>query len=454
MVNQGSIANIRHQFIQYYQDKGFIRLPRASMLHPSIPMSFVMSAGLVQVEMALSQLPKPQDSQKFVLVQDCFRHFDLDRVGQDHSHLSIFEMPGAFLFGHNTKKDTIHLIWEFTTKILKINQDHLWVSYFAGDEVNGHILPPDQETYQIWYDLGVNPKHLIGLGSSDNYWLQSPHLTRENKLGQKCGENTEIFYDLGITQNCHQNCNPTCSCGRFLEFSNSLFITSQIHEDTGNIVSWEHPFTETVIGAERVAMILQNAKTVFDLEEYRILLDAIRKYQTVEYLPDQTVLVSQRILIDHLRALYMLIANGAPPPGKNGRSRIIKLLIRRVITHMQVLQIPETNTLHFLTIISQTFHVYNVSSYTVINTIMDYFDQESQRFHFTIERGYKKLEEICKFHTEDSLFAAEIVKLEKTFGMPLALIQKQLIKHDLDFNWHEYQKALHNWQSMIALSRV
>ena len=101
--------DIRDRFVNYYQNLGFKLLPRATMLHDTIPMSFVMSAGLVQVESSLAQINQNLVN-RYVLIQKCFRHFDLDRVGQDDIHLSLFEMPGAFIFDENAKEQAIELI--------------------------------------------------------------------------------------------------------------------------------------------------------------------------------------------------------------------------------------------------------------------------------------------------------------------------------------------------------
>jgi alanyl-tRNA synthetase len=135
-------AEIRQRFVEYYQQRDFQLLPRASMLHPSIPMSFVMSAGLVQVETSLAKT-KNRSGNKFVLVQDCFRHFDLDKIGKDNVHLSLFEMPAAFVFGEDTERNAIKYIWELTTNVLGIDPQKLWVSYFEGDEVEGHRVTED-----------------------------------------------------------------------------------------------------------------------------------------------------------------------------------------------------------------------------------------------------------------------------------------------------------------------
>jgi alanyl-tRNA synthetase len=130
---------------------------------------------------------------------------------------------------------------------------------------------------------------------------------------------------------------PGCGCERFVEFSNSLFISHEIDEQNIGLHPIAEPFTETVIGTERVAMILQDVPSVFDIDCYLPIIDTIRCSVRKTDLPESIRIVSEKIVADYTKALYYLIADGAPPPGKNGRERIIKLLIRGVLAHQNIL---------------------------------------------------------------------------------------------------------------------
>ncbi|HEX5838391.1 MAG TPA: alanine--tRNA ligase-related protein, partial [Anaerolineales bacterium] len=180
-----NIAEIRQSFVGYYEGMGYQLLPSASMIDPSIPMSFVMSAGLVQVENSIAKAAK-RDGNQFVLVQSCFRHFDLEKVGTDDIHLSLFEMPGAFVFGPDGKSGTVQRMWTLATQILGIDKDRIWVSYFKGGEVKGQHLEEDKATYQAWMDIGIDRNHIVGLSADNNYWLQRKGI-EELGLSQKCG---------------------------------------------------------------------------------------------------------------------------------------------------------------------------------------------------------------------------------------------------------------------------
>ena len=444
-----SLQEIQSHFVSYYQSQGFQRLPRASLLHPSIPMSFVMSAGLAQVEMALSLLPS-SSGHKFVLVQDCFRHFDLEKVGHDDTHLSLFEMPGAFEFGANAKQSTIYRMWNLATQELKIAPNRLWVSYFAGGEIADHRLSADQETYRAWCEIGISPERIVGWGVEDNYWIQSQSLGHIAGQPRKCGPNTELFYDFGVHKSCDPNCRPGCNCGRFLEFSNSLFITYEITEDNEILKPLHTPFTETVIGSERVAAILQHVSSVFEIDEYASLIDLVRNYSHATDLPEGMLRESEKIFVDHVKALCFLIVDGAPLPGKNGRERIIKLLIRKTIARMKVLKISESVFWPLLLegIINQyelPEKVDQLSSKSLVEKIMTYVLPESGRFHRTIERGYKKMENLFLSNTV-GLLEEQMVDLEKNWGFPFPLMAVWLHDKKIPFSIQKYYSALAKWR--------
>lgn len=438
-------GEIRQRFVNYYKELGFHLLPRAPMLHPSIPMSFVMSAGLVQVETSLAQAEKRPGNQ-FVLVQECFRHFDLDKVGTDGIHLSLFEMPGAFVFGPNGKAATIHRMWELATSILGIDPSRIWVSYFKGGKVLGDSVPADQETRRAWIEIGVPEQRIIGLGADDNYWTQGGGI--DGMEGpRKAGPNTELFYDRGIEKACSPDCKPGCRCGRFVEFSNSLFICRGQAPENGSLYTLAEPFAETVIGTERVAMILQGAQSVFETDSYRPIMDIVRRFTRKPDLPESLITTSERVIADYLRALYVLVADGAPPPGKNGRERIVKLLIRGIVTRQMILGIESQEFLPTLIgCISQRVHRSVRASSEGEERLAFYFSTELKRFSKTVKRGSQQLVGFLRENAGRTLSGSQIVCLEKKWGLPHILTATMLQEQGLTFAGAEYREALEAWK--------
>ncbi|MEW5960760.1 MAG: alanine--tRNA ligase-related protein, partial [Chloroflexota bacterium] len=324
-------------------------MPGTSLLHPSIPMTFVMSAGLAQVETAIDFLGYRSPQNNYVLVQNCFRHFDVEKIGRSDLHLSLFEMPGAFSFGHNHRQTTVQRMWDFLTTDLELPRPQLWASYFAGGQVSGHNFNEDVNTRQAWLALGLPAERIIGLGPEHNFWKQGGGIDGQES-SRKCGPNTELFFDRGAELSCGPACRPGCACGRFVEFANSLFIFAEIDAGTNALAMMPEPFTETVIGTERIAMILAGQPTVFAIETVRPLLDTLRTfYPPHERLEPGEAAQSERVLVDHVRALVYLAADGAPPPGKGGRRRRMRILMRRVLAQLRILEVDGARCLPALT---------------------------------------------------------------------------------------------------------
>jgi len=440
-------SEIRQRFIDFYEVEDYRLLPRASMLDDSIPMSFVMSAGLVQVEQSLAK-QNARDNNRFVLVQDCFRHFDLDKVGKDDFHLSIFEMPGAFKFGPDGKVDTVRKMWCLATSVLGINKNRLWASYFSGGKIFGNEMPEDEIVRRTWLELGLPSTHIIGLGYKDNFWLQGKGFNGSD-IVRKSGPNTELFYDRGEDKACGIQCLPGCKCGRFMEFSNSLFICYEVNPDNGKFKRLDDPFSETVIGTERVAMVLQGRDSVFEIDCYKPILDTIRRFIHVDDFEHPWIVESERVIADHLKALYLLVADDAPAPGKNGRARIIKLLIRGVITREIFLGITSEDFIPtVLDCIAQV--VRQVESDIEIRQRIEFFFRDQRGcFKKTIERGKRELLEVLNSNKGLTLSGIQVVELEKFFGLPRLLIAKALLERGLQFREDEYKSELMCWKNNI-----
>lgn len=433
-------AEISDRFRQYYMEIGFTGLPRASMLHPSVPMAFVMSAGLPQIETSLAG---HRVGSSYVLVQTCFRHFDMAKIGQSCIHTSLFEMPGAFVFGRTSKQVVLERMWRLIVSVLGLPADRLWVTYFAGGEVCGIRLRQDEEAFRIWQEIGVPTDRLIGLGTDDNFWKQG------GTLGgvRKCGPNTEIFYDRG--QSCGANCRPGCSCGRFVEVSNSLFIQSALHSARKEIHPLQTPFTETVVGSERLSMVLQDKKSVFEIDSLWPIVHTIQQFEQAEGLPADEIWESEQVLADHTRALLFLVSDGAPPPGKGGRRRIMRQLVRRSLTHQSVLGIHDPS---FLEELLSTVIALNPDWPTLSSAryrLMSYFEEESGRFNQTMMRGKRQLEELLAYRGVSELSYEQILDIEKGMGYPSILAGLELRKRGIPFSRLDYRKALTLWNEQV-----
>jgi alanyl-tRNA synthetase len=442
-------CRISERFVRYYQNLGFKQLPGTSLLHPSIPMTFVMSAGLAQVETAIDQLGTRSPVDDYVLVQNCFRHFDVDRIGKSSFHLSLFEMPGAFSFGHIDRQVTIERMWRFLVGDLRIDPSHLWATYFAGGEISGNRFERDFEAYQAWRAVGLPHERIVALGVGHNFWKQGGGIDGQ-EVSRKCGPNTELFFDRGPQLGCGPACRPGCGCDRFVEFANSLFIFAEIDAETNDLAWMEEPFTETVIGTERVAAILADKSTVFEIETVKPFLEALRLFYDGQPTVSFDVRASERILVDHLRALVFLAADGAPAPGKGGRRRLMRILIRRALAQVRILQIESPRCLPVLIDLiitlagNQEPHLEHAR-----DTLLGYIESEAQAFDQTLSRGYRQLDRLLARNNGRALGGRELVSLVKQFGIPVPLLKATLAHKGCEFKEGEYSKTIEQWRHQV-----
>ena len=440
-----SSAQVGQTFLEYYEADGFEVIPGSSLLDPSVPMSFVMSAGLVQVEMS-AILRGGRSGDRYALLQNCFRHFDLDQVGQSDMHLSLFQMPGAFTFGPVSKQDRVAQTWILLTNVYGFWADALWVTYFAGDEVAGHRFEPDRETYQAWRDVGVPAERIVGLGAEHNFWKQGASIVGQEHV-PKCGPNTEVFFDRGAHLSCGPACRPGCNCGRFVEFVNTLFITCHIDDETGVFRPLEAPFTETVMGTERVAMLLQGVSSVFEIDGIRPLIGCVRGFAKAPALPVADRARHERVLVDHIRALLFLVADGAPQPGKGGRAYLVRRLVRGVLTSQKILGISDPAFVRSL--VEAALCLYASQHPRLLSAqgkMLEYIADERGRFERTLKAGQRKLDRLLRRRGDESISGEDMLNLEKCHGVPKPLLEVMLVQRQVRFSRQAYRAAYARWR--------
>ena len=232
-----------------------------------------------------------------------------------------------------------------------------------------------------------------------------------------------------------------------LRFSNSLFICRELDPRSGSFRPMAEPFAETVIGTERVAMILQDKPSVFEIDSHRPVIETLQGFVGKPDLPESLIIASERVIADYLKALYILVTDGAPPPGKDGRARIIKLLIRGVITRQMLLGIESKEFLPTLiNCIAKVVHTTVRATPEDEKRLTSYFSTESERFSRTISRGHRQLEQFLEENDGRTLSGTQIVFLEKKKGLPHLLTAMILCEKGLTFTEAEYRKALATWK--------
>lgn len=414
-----NISHITEQFLFFYNSKGVEILSSSPLIHPLFPISFNMSAGLVQ----LDHLLRSNDiieNKRMVVVQKCFRHFDVNKV-TDYSHLSFFEMGGYFEVGNFDKATAMKYIYDLLVGVYKIDPSRLWITVFSGGDVFGKQFSKDQEIIETWQKLLPNKDQIIGFGKEHNFWTQGggAEIAIESKL---CGPQTEIFYDLGKKDCKKKTCLPNCDCGRFLEISNNLFIT---HKITGElkVLPLQNKAIESVIGIERVCAVIENKNTVFDIKE----ISNLRNMLILENQESKETTIRKNRVVDHIRALCFLIPEGAPLPGRNGRARIIRTLIRELLTDLYVLNLNTSEKIEPL--ISKIISMYQARYPDLIGKEKQIFQMISDHekvYLKTLNKAGGAIQRYLKRNNKNKLSETETEYFRKQYGVPVELQDRYL----------------------------
>ncbi|QQZ30035.1 hypothetical protein HMY34_15410 [Thiothrix subterranea] len=317
---------ISEAFLALHERDGFARLPPSSLLHDSVPMSFVMSAGLIQVENDLDEIVA-ETGGKFAFTQPCFRHFDMQQVGADPTRLSLFHMSAAFHIGSTERETVLPRLWYFLTEVLGLEKERLWITYLDDAEFGR-----DEASYQCWKTLGIAEERLVGLGQEHCFWRQRS-TGQIASDGKKCGPHTEVFYERDVAcPACKNREQPlgNCRCGRFVEISNSLFIENYI-DDNGKLIAAGTVFAECVLGLERTEMVLRGLPSVYHVRRFDQWREQICMGISCPDLSQQQAL---NITLDHLSAFVKLTKDGAPAPGQGGRKYIMRKLAREAMNQL------------------------------------------------------------------------------------------------------------------------
>src|SRR5579864_3341809 len=304
-------AEIREGFLSFFEEKGHLRRPSASLVPRSDDRSTLLTTAGMQPQMPFflgrEQPPAPLTT----TVQKVFRTPDIDDVGLDTFHLTFFEMLGNFSFGQYFKEGAIAYATEFVRDRLGLDWNRIWVSVHAGDpELK---LGPDEEAIRLWEAIGIPPERIIPLPSSENFWsVGGPG---------PCGPDSEMYYDWGAAAGCGEpDCAPGCTrCARFLEFWNLVFMAYELHPDA-TLTDLPAQNVDTGLGLERTAQIVQQVASVYDTDGYQTIMRWIASEAGVAYGDSADATKAHRVLADHGRGMTFLVGDGVTPSNE-GRLR-------------------------------------------------------------------------------------------------------------------------------------
>ena len=399
-------AELREGFLRFFEEKGHLRVPSASLIPPADDHSSLLTTAGMQPQMPFFLGLTPPPAPLTATSQKCFRTVDIDDVGLDGHHLTFFEMLGNFSFGQYFKDGAIALAKEFILERMKLDWDRVWVTVHAGDPQLR--LGPDEVAIELWERIGMPPERIVPLPTSENFWsVGGPG---------PCGPDSEIFWDWGAEHGCGEpDCAPACTrCERFLEFWNLVFMSYELHAD-GTLTPLPQQNIDTGLGLERGAAILQDVMSVYETDAYRDIMEWIAGESGVAYGDSPAATKAHRVLADHGRAMTFLVGDGVTPSNE-GRGYVLRRIIRRAVQQARRIGLEDLYRLPAV-VVSQMADAYPELGEHA-EEIERVVRQEEERFEETLERGLRLFEELA---AKDSISGEEAFTLAATYGFPLEL---------------------------------
>jgi alanyl-tRNA synthetase len=420
---------IREGFLSFFEEKGHLRRPSASLVPRAGDRSTLLTVAGMQPQMPFFLGLEPPPAKTTTTAQKCFRTPDIDEVGLDTYHLTFFEMMGNFSFGDYFKEGAVAYATEFVQERLKLDWDRIWVSVHAGDpELK---LGPDDVAIDLWKKIGMPVERIVELPSSENFWsVGGPG---------PCGPDSELYYDFGPETGCGEpDCKPGCTrCERFLEFWNLVFMQYEQHAD-GTLTDLPKQNIDTGLGLERTARIIQGVPSVYDTDGYQTIMRWIAKESGVAYGDSQDATKAHRVLADHGRGMTFLVGDGVTPSNE-GRGYVLRRIIRRAAQHglrigMEAPFLPGLAE----AVIEQMGEAYpELAEHT--REITQVLAAEEERFAETLERGMKLFDEAAA-HGE--ITGDDAFTLQATYGFPIELTQELARERGLGVNDEEYTRLM------------
>ena len=417
---------IRNKYLEFFKKHGHTVIPSAPLIPENDPSVLFTTAGMQPLVPYLLGEPHPA-GKRLTDYQKCVRTNDIDEVG-DNRHLTYFEMLGNWSLGDYFKEESIQMSYDFLTKELNIPAEKLSVTCFAGDE----DCPRDNTTAECWKKAGIPEERIYYFGKDDNWWIAGEE--------GPCGPDTEMFYDTGKPK-CSPECNPSCGCGKYVEIWNNVFM--EFYKDhEGKYSKLKQHNVDTGLGLERMTMLLEGKETPFETELFVPIMDKLIELQKVDNI------VSRRIIAEHLRSSMMIICDGGRPSNVD-RGYILRRLIRRMVRHMNKLQISldELSTLIELNVdnLKEMYPALNENRETIKAVILE----EKDKFIKTLAKGEKEFAkeiETVKAQGKDLIPGKMVFRLYDTYGFPPEETEELALENGMKIDKEEFEKLFKEHQ--------
>ena len=414
-MKQYGVNELRKMFLEFFESKGHLAMKSFSLVPVNDKSLLLINSGMAPLKPYFTGAEIPP-RRRVTTCQKCIRTGDIENVGKTARHGTFFEMLGNFSFGDYFKTEAIHWSWEFLTEVVGLDPERLYPSVYLEDD----------EAFDIWNkEIGIAPERIFRFGKADNFW--------EHGAGP-CGPCSEIYYDRGEKYGCGKpDCTVGCECDRYIEVWNNVF-TQFDNDGHNNYTELVQKNIDTGMGLERLAVVVQDVDSIFDVDTIRSLRDKVCEIANCEYYKDADKDVSIRLITDHIRSATFMISDGIMPTNE-GRGYVLRRLIRRAARHGRLLGVDGK----FLADLSAVVIEGSKDGYPELEEkkefIFKVLTQEEDQFNKTIDTGLKilgEMEDALTAEGKKTLAGADAFKLYDTYGFPLDLTKEILEEKGFD----------------------
>ena len=430
------VNELRKMFLEFFESKGHLAMKSFSLVPHNDNSLLLINSGMAPLKPYFTGQEIPP-RRRVTTCQKCIRTGDIENIGKTARHGTFFEMLGNFSFGDYFKREAINWTWEFLTEVVGLDAERLYPSVYLEDD----------EAFDIWNkEIGIPKERIFRFGKEDNFW--------EHGSGP-CGPCSEVYYDRGEKYGCGKpGCTVGCDCDRYIEVWNDVF-TQFDNDGKGNYSELEQKNIDTGMGLERLAAVVQDVDSIFDVDTIRALRDRVCEISGKEYKKEYKWDVSIRIVTDHVRSATFMISDGIMPTNE-GRGYVLRRIIRRAARHGRLLGIEGT----FLAALSNTVIEGSKDGYPELEEKKDFIfnvlTQEENKFNKTIDQGLgilNDMEEAIEKEGKNMLSGEDAFRLYDTYGFPLDLTMEILEEKGIGVDEEGFKAAMQKQKDTARAAR-
>lgn len=419
------VNELRKMFLEFFESKDHLAMKSFSLVPHNDKSLLLINSGMAPLKPYFTGQEIPP-RKRVTTCQKCIRTGDIENVGKTARHGTFFEMLGNFSFGDYFKTEAIHWTWEFLTEVVGLDPDRLYPSVYLEDD----------EAWEIWNkEIGIPAERIFRFGKEDNFW--------EHGSGP-CGPCSEVYYDRGEKYGCGSpDCTVGCDCDRYMEIWNNVF-TQFDNDGNNNYTELEQKNIDTGMGLERLACVVQDVDSMFDVDTIKALRDHVCRVANVEYETNAETDVSIRVITDHIRSVTFMISDGIMPSNE-GRGYVLRRLLRRACRHGRLLNIQG----EFLVDLAKTVIEGSKDGYPELEEkkefIFKVIMKEEEQFNKTIDQGLSILADMEADMASKGVKILEgtsAFKLYDTYGFPLDLTKEILEEKGMSVDEEGFREAM------------